>query len=128
MKKWHWGYLAIAVALYGIRLVFFQLKSPDYLMVVESNLWIFGWLGLGYRYLNRGSKTLSYLSQAAYPVYIIHMFALYLGALLILPLEISVEWKLVMIIVFTTLFCYLTYEFFVRRMKVLRPLFGLKPR
>ena len=69
---------------------------------------------------------LSYLSQAAYPVYIIHMFVLYLGALIILPLEIHPMLKFIAIVVFTGVFCYLIYEFIIKRIGFLRPLFGLK--
>lgn len=125
-KKWRWGYIGVAGVLYVIRLMVFQLKAPDYLMAIESNLWIFGWLGMGYKYLNRGSKTLTYLSQAAYPIYIIHMVALYLGGLIFLPLEIAVELKLISIIIFTSLFCLIGYELVIRRIKIIRPLFGLR--
>ena len=125
--KWKWMYLGMALVLYLIRLMVYHSKAPNYLVAIESNLWIFGFLGLGNCYLNKGSSVLSYLSQAAYPVYIIHMFALYLGSLLILPLEIAVELKLLLLIIFTIALCYTLYEFVIRRVKVLRPLFGLKP-
>lgn len=124
--RWRWLYLGLAIGLYTIRLVVFAMKSPDYLMAIESNLWILGVFGFGYKYLNRPSATLSYLSQAAYPVYIIHMFVLYAGAALILPLEIPVLLKFVSIVTFTGLVCYLIYEFIIRRIVFLRPLFGLK--
>ena len=95
-------------------------------MAIESNFWIFSLLGFGYKHLNKPSKTLSYLSQAAYPVYIIHMFVLYAGAMYILPLEMPIMLKFISIVAFTGLVCYLIYEFIIRRMKFLRPLFGLK--
>jgi len=124
--KWRWLYLGMAVALYVIRLMVFELKSPGYLMAVESNCWIFSVFGFGYKYLNKPSNTLSYLSQAAYPVYIIHMFVLYAGAMIILPLDIPVMLKFISIIVFTGTVSYLIYEFIIRRIGFLRPLFGLK--
>lgn len=126
VKKWSWAYLGLAGVLYCVRLIAFNMKAPDYLMAMESNLWIFGWLGVGFRYLNKESKTLSYLSQAAYPIYIIHMFALFLGSLIILPLEIPVFMKLLLIILLTAIFCYGLYEFIIRRVTFLRPFFGLK--
>ena len=95
-------------------------------MAIEANLWIFGVFGFGYKYLNKPSKTLSYLSQAAYPVYIIHMFVLYAAALFILPLEIPILLKFIGIVAFTGLACYLIYEFIIKRIDFLRPLFGLK--
>jgi hypothetical protein len=124
--KWRWLYIGLATILYAVRFEVFGTEAPGALMAIESNCWIFGVFGLGYKYLNRPSKTLTYLSQAAYPIYIIHMFALYAGALFILPLEIPVLLKFVGIIAFTGLSCYLLYEFVIRRIGLLRPLFGLK--
>lgn len=123
---WRWAYMGLAVVMYTIRLMVFNTTAPGYLAAIESNLWIFSLFGFGYRYLNRPSRALSYLSQAAYPVYIIHMFALYAGAYLILPLDIAVELKLAGVILFTGIVCYLGYEFIIRRVGLLRPLFGLK--
>jgi len=126
MLKWRWLYVGLAAVFYIIRLTVFELKSPGYLMAIESNCWIFGLFGFGYKYLNRPSNTLSYLSQAAYPIYIIHMFVLYAGAMFILPLEIPILLKFIGIVAFTGLACYLIYEFIIRRIGFLRPLFGLK--
>lgn len=124
--KWRWLYMGMAIGLYIIRLMVFELKSPGYLTAIESNCWIFAVFGFGYKYLNQPGATLSYLSQAAYPVYIIHMLVLYAGALLILPLDIPVFVKFISIIVFTGTVCFLIYEFLIRRISFLRPLFGLK--
>lgn len=124
--KWRWLYTGLAIVLYATRFVLFGTEAPGYLMAIESNCWIFGAFGFGYKYLNKPSKTLSYLSQAAYPVYIIHMFVLYTGAMVILPLEIHPMLKFIAVVAFTGSFCYLIYEFIIRRIGFLRPLFGLK--
>ncbi|NER10002.1 Surface polysaccharide O-acyltransferase, integral membrane enzyme [Muriicola jejuensis] len=128
MLKWRWAYLGLALLLYGMRYFIFGFNAPGYLMVVESNSWIFALFGLSYRYLNRPSALLRYLSEAAYPVYIIHMFVLYAGAYLILPLEIPVLIKFIGVVLFTGVFCYLIFELLIRRIGILRPLFGLKPK
>ena len=124
--KWRWLYIGLAAVLFGIRYFNYATEAPDYLTAIESNSWIFGVFGLGYKYLNKPSNTLNYLSQAAYPVYIIHMFVLYTGALFILPLKIPILLKFIVIVVFTGLGCYLIYEVVLRRIGFLRPLFGLK--
>ncbi|MGK0316368.1 MAG: glucan biosynthesis protein C [Saprospiraceae bacterium] len=124
--KWRWVYVGLAIILYGVRFELFGTASPGYLMAIESNCWIFGVFGFGYRYLNKPSELLSYLSQAAYPVYIIHMFVLYAGAMFILPLEIPILLKFIFIVGFTGLACYFIYEFIIRRVGLLRPFFGLK--
>jgi glucan biosynthesis protein C len=124
--KWHWLYAVLAVALFTIRLTIFELHGPGYLLAMESVCWILSIFGVGYKYLNKPSATLAYLSKAAYPVYIIHMLVLYLGAAIILPLAISVVLKFLAITLFTGLGCYMLYEFVIRRVSFLRPLFGLR--
>jgi len=126
VSKWKWLYIVIAVILFTLRLKGFDTKSIYYLKAIESNCWIFGVFGLGYQYLNKPSERLSYLSQAAYPVYIIHMFVLYAVTLIILPLEIHPFIKFVGITIFTFVVCFLIYEFILRRINILRPLFGMK--
>ena len=123
--KWKWLYFGLAIVLYIIRLLVFETNSPGYLMAIESNSWIFSVFGFGYQFLNKPGKILSYFSQAAYPVYIIHMFALYAGAMIILPLEISPVMKFILITSFTFLTCILIYEFLIRRISFIRPLFVL---
>ena len=126
VSKWKWLYLGIATVLFAIRFTGFANISNMYLTTVESNCWIFGIFGLGYNYLNRPSKLLSYLSQAAYPIYIIHMAVLFAGAFIFLPLPIHPFLKFIGVVLFTFLFCFLIYEFILRRINMLRPLFGLK--
>lgn len=124
--KWKWFYIGLAIIMYAIRITHFGGESPGYLIAIESNFWIFGVFGLSYKYLNKPSKTLTYLSQAAYPIYIIHMFVLYAATSLILPLELHIVFKLISIVLLTFLGCYLIYEFLIRRSSFLKPLFGLK--
>jgi len=126
VAKWKWLYLAMAAILFALRYTGFEPETIYYLKALESNCWIFTVFGLGYQYLNRPSATLKYLSQAAYPVYIIHMFVLYVGALIILPLAMPPFLKFLAITFFTFIVCFLVYELILRRINILRPLFGLK--
>lgn len=128
VQKWWWLYLSLAFTLYCVRYHYFSTEGPGYLTAVESNCWIVAIFGLGYKYMNRPSKILSYLSKAAYPIYIIHMFVLYLGALILLPLELPVSIKFLAITCFTFLICFLIYELIIKRVPLIRPLFGLKWR
>jgi peptidoglycan/LPS O-acetylase OafA/YrhL len=118
----------IALALYLIRLFYFELNAPNYLTSIESMNWIFAVLGFGYKFLNKPSKILSYLSQAAYPLYIIHMIFLYLAASIFLPLNLPLGLNLILIILFTFTGCFVTYDLIIKRIGFLRPLFGLKRR
>ncbi len=126
VKRWRWVLLLLAAALFVVRMIEFDLMAPNYLKALESNMWIFTVFGFGYNYLNKQSNTLAYLSQAAYPVYILHMIFLYLGAWLLVPLEIPAYMKLILVVVITFSGCFFFYELLIRRVLFLRPLFGLK--
>jgi len=104
--------------------VYFSMNTPVYLLVTESQCWIVSVFAFGYKYLNRGGKTLTYLSKAAYPVYILHMIFLYLGSLWIFPLSLDVRIKFVLVLLATVGGCLVTYEI-IRRIKWIRPLFGV---
>ncbi|MEO9475663.1 MAG: acyltransferase family protein [Cyclobacteriaceae bacterium] len=123
---WRWPLLMLAAILYGSRIVFFELKSPDYLMAVESCVWVFTVFGFARKHLNRNSKTLQYLSQAAYPVYIVHMIFIYLGSVLLFESALPVSIQLIALTLFTFAGSIGIYELLIRRIHLLRPLFGLK--
>ncbi len=130
VKQWKWLFLGLAAILYTLRYVIFTSEgplneAPLYLISIESNSWIFSIFGFCYQYLNKPCKILSYLSKAAYPVYIIHMIILYLAAKLILPLHLPALMAFALITLITFIGCYLLYEFLIRRIPILRPLFGL---
>ncbi|WOK04839.1 acyltransferase family protein [Imperialibacter roseus] len=123
--KWKWIFVVIGSALFVIRMVVFKQMAPNYLQSIESNFWIFSVFAFGYKYLNHGGKALAYLSQAAYPVYILHMVFLYLGSKYIFQLDLPAPVQFLMVLVVTSVGCFATYEV-IRRVKFLRPLFGLK--
>jgi hypothetical protein len=126
--KLRWFLISSALTLFLLRYYLFDLKAPDYLLATESVLWIMTAFGFAYRYLNLPGKILSYLSQAAYPVYIIHMVFLYLGSYFIMPLDISAGLKFILIMISTFSGSLLFYEIVIRRITFIRPLFGLKER
>jgi hypothetical protein len=124
--KWKWVFLLSAGLLCVLRLFYLKMGTPVYLLVTESDCWIISVFAFGYKYLNRPGKALNYLSQAAYPVYIIHMIVLYLGSLLIFPLDVVPPLQFVLLLIFTITGCLVVYEFFIRRVNFIRPLFGLR--
>lgn len=126
LLKWRWLFLSLALALYSLRLFAFELKTPNFLLSIESNIWIFAILGFAYKYLNKPSKALNYFSNAAYPIYILHMVFMFWGSALIVPLEIPILAKFILVLVFTSAGCFALYELVIKRTAFLRPLFGLK--
>lgn len=126
LVKWRWLFILSAASLFTYRLNQFQMRVPNYQVVVESNFWIFTIFAFAHNYLNRPSTVLNYLSEAAYPIYIIHMVFLYLVSLLVFPLDIAVPLKFLLAVTLTSTICLAFFEIIIRRVNVIRPLFGLK--
>jgi peptidoglycan/LPS O-acetylase OafA/YrhL len=125
LLNWRWLFLVLALGLYVHRLLQFPAILPDTWLACESCCWIFAVFAFGYRYLRRPGRALPYLSQAAYPIYIIHMLFLHLACRMILPLELSGWMKFVFVLMLTITGCFASYELVIRRLRLLRMLFGL---
>lgn len=125
LVTWRWLFLLLASTLFALRINYFGMNMPVYLIVAESQAWIFSVLAIGHKYLNRTGKVLQYLSPAAYPVYILHMFFLYLGSAIVFPLAVPVQLQFVLVLLFTIGGCLLSFEL-IKRVKLLRILFGMK--
>lgn len=126
IARWRWLLLMIAVVLFAHRSSQLLAVTPSYLLSIESNAWVLAVLAFGYRHLNRPSRVLTYLSQAAYPVYIVHMVFLYLAAAWLFPTDMNLAIKFVAVLSLTLGGCLLCYELVIRRVGWLRPLFGLR--
>lgn len=126
LYSWKWAYLVLASMLYLLRIFVYDLEAPLALMALESVAWIFSILGLFHQFINQPGKVLNYLSQAAYPIYIIHMLVLYGVSYFLFPLDIPVLIKLALVIFTTFIGCFLIYELLIKRLSYIRPLFGLK--
>lgn len=123
ITKWWWALLTIAVTACYLRLG----HGILYLIPIESVSWICLVLVLGYKFLNKESNALRYLSEAAYPVYIVHMIFQFLGSMLIFPLAIPVEIKFVLLVLFTLAGSLGAYQL-IKQTNVTRFVFGLKPK
>jgi hypothetical protein len=89
--------------------------------------WVLVILGLGRRFLNRGHPILHYASEGAYPFYILHMTLTVLAGYLVIRLDIGIAAKYSLIVCLATLATLAVYELLVRRINLLRFLFGMKP-
>ena len=100
----------VAFLLYLVRLVVFQSEGePSVLTAFES----MGWL-------------LAYFSKAVYPVYIVHMPLQYFFSYYIIPLSLPAVMKLILLLVLTFGGSLALYEFALKQIKWVRPLFGIK--
>ena len=78
-----------------------------------------------HRLLNRGGKALNYLSEAAYPFYILHFLCLTAVSYFVVQIQAVVVVKYLLIITITFGVTFLVYEG-VRRIMLLRFLMGMK--
>jgi hypothetical protein len=96
-------------------------------LVTNANrwLWVFVILGLGHKYLNRDSGMLRYLSEAAFPFYLLHFPINALVAYFVVRIPAGVALKYILIVTITTAGTFLAYEA-LRRFRLMRFLMGMK--
>jgi len=83
-------------------------------------------LGFGARHLNRSHPALSYLTLAVFPYYIVHQTVIVVAGHHLAQAGLPQGLEAALLIGLTVAACGATYEI-VRRVPLLRPLFGLKP-
>ncbi len=129
----------LALIAYGVYLAAYHLvwlKAGGDLTVVQAISTIIldhvmRWLclcalfGFALEHLNRPSRWLSYLSPGVYPFYLVHQTLILLLAFYLGPVSLGPVFEPIVIIAATVGGCLLIYEV-VRRVTMLRPLFGLK--
>jgi len=122
-----WSALIVAASLYLVRLLVFELQEGhQWLTALESMSWMLTMLGFGSLYLNKPSRSLAYLSIAVYPVYIVHLPVQFTITYFLLPLPLPAYLKLTLLLAGTFGVSLLLYEYALRRLKWIRPLFGIK--
>ena len=88
---------------------------------------LIGMLGAGKRYLDRPSPALAYLAEASYPVYILHQTVIVLAAFWLVRLPVGLPAQWIAVFVTAVVVTFAIYEL-VRRIGVLRFLFGMRPK
>ncbi len=138
LQRMRWPAVCLAVCSYGFIAWYFYASGydeayppPDTLRTVQRVIWaIFQWtviaaiLGFarGIRFTN--SPALRYLREAVFPVYILHQTAIIVIAYNARPLNLPPTIEGPLLVLSTLAVCFLGFEI-VRRMRWLRPLFGL---
>lgn len=84
-------------------------------------------VGFALKTLRRGSSTLSYLSEASLPVYILHQVAIVVPGFYLLRLELPVAAKFALLLAVSTTLTLTAYHWIVRPIGVLRLTFGMPP-
>jgi glucan biosynthesis protein C len=127
VEKIRWPALVVGLSVFLVRLLVFELQGePPWIAAFESMSWMLTVIGFGARYLNRPSETLGYLSKAVYPVYIVHLPVQLAIAYFLFPTDLSAYSKLALLMAGTFGVSFFLYQFVLRRLKWIRPLFGIK--
>jgi len=127
VQRNRWYALSIAILLYLVRFFIFLLEAKlDWLTAIESFSWMLAALGFAAKHLNKPSAALSYLNVAVYPVYIVHLPVQFVLIYYLFPLQLAAELKLVLLLTGTFGLSLFLYEYILRRIKWIRPLFGMK--
>ena len=137
-QRLRWLALATSTALFVSGVVLYQLYplgQPAPLAVkiyARTAYGCYQWfcivaaLGFARRWLNRDSAARRYLTDAVFPYYIVHQTAIILIAHQLKGYGLPAWIEATIVVLGTLVSCAVTYEI-VRRVRVLRPLFGLKP-
>jgi len=88
--------------------------------------WIIGLLGLGSRFLNFNKKFLAYANEAVLPFYILHHTVIYIIGFYVIQRSSSIGTKYFIISIVSFAIIMAIYEILVRRVSILRFLFGMK--
>jgi len=89
-------------------------------------LWIMTVLGWGHYLLNKPMKWLPYATEAVYPWYILHQTITLVVGYNLSKLQLGGFVESVLVLVATLGGCLVLHEFLIRRVRILRPFFGLK--
>jgi len=91
-------------------------------------LLVVGVLSVGLHFFTNSNELLQYLNDAAYPLYVLHMPVLIVIGLGIMSWQLPNIIALTMIVIATLVVTLGLYEYVIKRIAVLRMLFGLKTR
>jgi glucan biosynthesis protein C len=131
------GLLAGTVASIGILFISllsahwadYSAPSIAYAFLRDFNVWFWmiALLGYGRRLLNVGGAALKYLTEAAYPFYILHQTVIIVVGYFVLRWDVPLAVQFVAIMALATGASFAIYDVLVRRTNVMRFLFGMKP-
>ena len=141
VQRTRFASLGIAIAAYAtLRLIWPDIgENPGVLptgqsiawccaSAVNQLAWVLAALGFLTKHFNRGSPALTYLTEAAMPVYVLHQTLIVYAVYHLHHRAWPLGAKLVITLSFATLGALGLYEVAIRRSKWVRILFGVKPR
>lgn len=137
IARLRWQALGFAVLGWVFLCVWHELANLDALppsgalrrvwqLVFSAQTWlaIVAVLGFARRHLNRDNAARRYLTTAVFPLYILHQTIIVVAAHALRPVRLDPLLEGMVLVLVTTALCFFGYEA-IRRVTVLRPLFGL---
>ena len=106
-------------------------SSPAVLLVGSA---VAGWcfvvalVGMAHRFLVTSGPALHYLSESAFPVYVLHQAAIVLPGYFLIRLPLGIGTKFVLLLLLSVSLTLAVYEWLVRPFTVPRFLLGMKPK
>lgn len=138
LERARWITLGLALLAWAFLIAYFGAYSDDAdippLALRSFARGIFGaeqWLaiaavvGFAHRHLNQDNAARHYLTSAIFPVYILHQTVIVVVAHALKPSHLYPSVEGVLLVLVTAATCFLSYEV-IRRVRLLRPLFGLE--
>ena len=99
--------------------------AHEYLSQTSCWLILLGAMGLGMRFLDHPSRSLTYLAEGSYPLYILHQTVIVAVAFHLVRLPLGWPGQYALVLLAGMVLTFAAYEV-VHRVRWLRPLFGLK--
>ncbi|MBL4887721.1 MAG: acyltransferase family protein [Flavobacteriaceae bacterium] len=96
--------------------------------VINVWSWILVLFAFSAKFLNNESRIIKYRNQAVYPFYVLHQTITIILGYWLMNHPMHYMWKFTIMVMGTFGITWFIYEFFIRRIIILRPLFGLKTR
>ena len=122
------GGIATGVLLLGVLRIF---STPAVLLLgtaVAAWCFVIALLGIARRYLTASTPTLTYLSESAFPVYVLHQAAIVLPGYWIVGLPLGIATKFVLLLLLALAITMSVYHWLVRPFAVPRFLLGMKAK
>lgn len=130
IERLRWIALVLAIVIYAVMIWAVVTNTGgwvrSFIWSLDQWAWILMLLGFARRWMNFDSPARRYLTDAVFPFYIIHQTAIVVLGYHLTKLGLPVGVEAAILVLGTAAACFVGYEI-VRRVGVLRPVFGLKP-
>jgi hypothetical protein len=138
IQQWRWVSLVAAILTLCVTFAVWAsggdpaYNTPRYTLVwslfsLVSWCWILTFLGFGMRHLTKNTPFLQYTNEAVLPFYVMHQTVILGVGYFVMNMPIPDLAKFIINAVISFTIIAVVYEFLVRRVNVLRFLFGMKP-